>query len=56
MKNLSIEQLENISGSGYFQDAAAGFACGMAIAAAVTSGGLAIPVAIGTCALAYGDW
>jgi bacteriocin-like protein len=52
MKTLTNENLEKISGGGFFASVLAGAACGLALAAVVPSGGLSAPIAYVGCAAA----
>jgi hypothetical protein len=54
MKTMNGTTLEQIQGGGWLADFGGGMACGLAIGSAFGSGGIAIPIAIATCAWALG--
>jgi hypothetical protein len=54
MRMIAEAELQAMHGGGWLAEWGGGFACGLAIGAAVTSGGIAVPVAIATCAWALG--
>ena len=56
MKTLNLCQMQNITANGEGQDFASGILCGIALGAAIPTGGWSLVGVVASCAVLFGNW
>nr|WP_314494201.1 hypothetical protein [uncultured Chryseobacterium sp.] len=56
MKKINQNQMEKIIAGGDGQDLAGGILCGLALGAAIPTGGTSLMIAVIGCGVLFGNW
>jgi hypothetical protein len=56
MKTLNLYQMQNITANGDGQDLVSGILCGIALGAAIPTGGWSLVGVVASCAVLFGNW